>query len=142
LIRARTRSPGARAPGPGPAPRPGLYRLGAYVVYPLLAGGGALLLSRVDGPAGFAAAGALLLGALALPVWLGALCRRCNERPLPRLVRLLVLPAVVCTALAYRSAHGAGQYLAFGLVGASAVFFVLGWRLAERKAAPVKAPPP
>lgn len=142
MIRARTRSPGAQAPGPGPAGRPGLYKLGAYVAYPLLALGGGLLLSRADRPAGLAAAVGLLLAALALPAGLGALCRRCGERPLPRLLRLLVLPVVICTALAYRSAHGAAQTLAFGLVGASAVLFILGWRLSGRKAAGMGRPAP
>lgn len=142
MTRAETRGPGAQAPGPGPAARSALYKLGAYVAYPLLAAAGGLLLTRVDRPAGFAAALGLLLAALALPVWLGAFCRRCGERPLPRLLRLLVLPAVVCTALAYRSAHGAAQYLAFGLVGASAVLFILGWRLSGRKAAGMGSPAP
>lgn len=137
-----TRSPGAKAPGPGPARRPGLYRLGAYVLYPLLALGGGLLLSRADRPAGLAAAAGLLAAALALPALLGTICRRCGERPLPRLLRLLVLPTVLCTALAYRSAHGAAQQLAFALAGASAVLFILGWRLAGRKAAGMGRPAP
>ena len=139
MIRAEPRSPGARAPGPG---RTGLYALGAYVAYPLLALAGGVLLARADGPAGLAAAASLLAGALALPAWLATYCRSCGERPLPRLLRLLLLPAAVCTALAFRAATGPEQFIAFGLVGASAVMFGIGWRLSARRSATRGQPAP
>lgn len=138
--------PGARAPGPGtaspPASRRALFALGAYGLYPLLALSGGVLLARAEGLLALAAASALLGAALLLPAWLGAVCRRCGERPLPRLLRLLLLPAAVSAALASRAASRPEQFLAFGLVGASAVMFGLGWRLAGRKAGSMGRPPP
>src|SRR4051794_6899908 len=95
--------------------KPWLYRLGAYVAYPLLAAAGGFLLANGDTTPQLAGGAVLLAADLALPAALGAWCRRCGERLMPRLLRLLVLPAAVCAALAFRSAQGTGQRVALAL---------------------------
>lgn len=109
--------------------RPWAYRLGAYAVYPALAAAGGALLARARSNAELVAAAALLGAALVLPGFLGRWCRRCGERLLPRLLRLLVLPAAVMTALAFRSPQRSEQYIALALIGLSAVAFSAAWRL-------------
>ncbi len=107
-----------------------VYRVGAYGVYPLLAGGGGELLSRETSALGIAAASLLLACALGLLIWLGRYCGRCNERLGPRLLRLIAMPGAVLTSLAVRSAQSQRQVIAFALIGASIVVFGLAWRWA------------
>lgn len=116
--------------------KPWLYRLGAYVLYPLLAASGGLLLAQATRPGKLAAAGALLLAALALPAVLGMYCRRCGERPGPRLLRLLLMPAAIFAALAWRSATGSGQLTALALFGLSAASFSIAFRLTRQEGRP------
>lgn len=92
-----------------------------------MAAGAALLARAVSKPA-LAAAFALLAVGVVLMVWLGHYCGRCGERLLPRLLRLVVLPAALLTALAARSAQGLRQLVAFALFGLSIVAFGLAWR--------------
>jgi len=108
--------------------RPELYRVGAYVVYPMLAVGGGDLLVHADTAGGLAAAAALLAGTLALPAALAKLCRQCAERPVPKFLRLAVMPTTVATALALRSAEGFSQFIAVLLLGLASVAFELAWR--------------
>jgi|CXWL01.1.fsa_nt_gi hypothetical protein len=107
------------------------YRFGAYVVYPLLAGVGALLLSRANSTGMMVAAAVLLSGVLFLSAFLGRYCRRCGERFVPRLMRLLVMPVAVMMALGFRTTQLRIQYIAFVLVGMSAVMFSLAWQLSS-----------
>jgi hypothetical protein len=109
---------------------PALYAAGAYLVYPALAGAGGLLLAGAETPLEIASAAALLAGALALPGWLGFYCRRCGEKPLPKFLRLTVLPAAVAIALAARGDAGPARFAALLLLAASAVAFGLAWRFA------------
>lgn len=115
------------------------YRLGAYVAYPLLAAVGGLLLSRADSWVSMAAAAVLLAGALVLSAFLGRYCRRCGERLLPRLLRLLIMPISIMTALGFRTAQLRGQYIAFVMVGVSVIMFSLAWQLSS-PAVPVVKP--
>jgi len=105
------------------------YMLGAYVVYPLLAAVGGSMLSRANSRGAMAAAGVVLAFRLILPALLGRYCRRCGERLLPRLLRLLVMPTAIMTALAYRTPQMREQYIAFALVGLAAFAFSAAWQL-------------
>lgn len=116
--------------------KPWLYRLGAYVAYPLLAAAGAFLLAEGDTTPQVTAGAVLLAADLALPAALGAWCRRCGEKMIPRLLRLLVLPAALCAALAFRSAQGTGQRIALAMIGVSAVIFIAAFRMTHQQRLP------
>jgi MFS family permease len=105
------------------------YALGAYVAYPILAAVGGALLSRADTRGKMAAAGVVLAGAMALPPVLGRYCRRCGERLMPRLLRLLIMPVAIMTALGFRTPQHQEQYIAFALVGFAAMAFISAWQL-------------
>ena len=114
--------------------KPLAYGIGAYAAYPLLAAAGGALLSRADSKGKVAAAGVLLAGALVLSSVLGRYCRRCGERLPPRLLRLLIMPVAIMTALALRTPQMREQYFAFGLVGLSGIAFSAAWQLSARAA--------
>lgn len=116
--------------------KPWLYGLGAYVVYPALAAAGALLLSSATSPAGIAAASTLLAAALFFPALLGAYCRRCGERALPRLLRIIIMPAAIFAALTLRSASSPAQYAALGLLALSVIVFGAAFRLTYQETRP------
>jgi hypothetical protein len=105
------------------------YKIGAYAAYPLLAAAGGALLSRANSKGAIAAAAVPLAGALVLSAVLGRYCRRCGESFLPRLLRLLILPVSIMTALAVRTPQMREQYFAFGLICLSGIVFSAAWQL-------------
>ena len=114
-----------------PFPSKAVYRLGTYVIFPALAVGGGLLLSRAVSALGLACAAAMLVTALALPVVFGVYCRRCGDGLWAGLARLVVLP-IVLIALFSRSGSGIQQGAGFALMGLAVLSFVAAWRLTRR----------
>lgn len=110
-----------------------LYRIGSYLLFPLLAAIGGWILARARSPALAIFGFLFLLATLAVPAVLGRVCRSCGHGFWASLGRLLILPTVLVVALIFRTAAGPKQILGLVFLGLSSILFSLGWQLTARR---------